>query len=769
MGKTDSTHDKKRDIEPSKKPALWKRLLATVLSPVLFLILVELVLMLVGYGQPRRFLIPWKTGGDKVYLTNNHYCEHFVPKELSRAPEACFLDGKKAESTVRIFVLGGSAAYGDPDCAHGFCRHLEILLNEQSPDRSFKVINAAVTSMNSHVARRIARDCARYQPDLFIVYMGNNEVVGPYGPSTLPASLYASRAFINAAITLKKETRIGQWVANVAAAAHAPKGAERKWVGMEAFLASQIAHDDGKLQSCYRHFRENIRDIVRVAQRSGAPTLLCTAPTNLRACPPFASRHKDGLTAEQLTQWDRYFQAGRELELAGDFGAALEQYERACQVDADHADLAYCMGNCLHALARFDEAKTRFTEARDLDTLRFRADSPINAAIRQAAEDLADRGAVLLDLEGCLEARSKDGLLGDDFLIDHVHLNFRGNFLAAYAAMQAIARAMPDPALDPADGREEELFELCRRRLVYNDHERYHLAMVMYRRKTLAPFAGQLGHEKHMENLREGLFALRRLVKGRKESEAAYVTALERAPLDSYLNVRYGEFLVRDGRLRDAIQRYREVLEVQPFNMRVRIVFAQALARGGVKDEAIKIVTSDLTPYRYGRKEALLMLGTYYVKNGMIADAQKVYQELHQIDPDNVDVLVNLAAAASHANDLDAMKRHLDEALDIAPDSVQAAINMGNYYAKNNQPAEAQRWFAKAVQAEPQSELAHIGLGIQSIRLKQMDTGTGHVAKAAECKPDFVEAYQLLAALCAQAGQTEEARNYSELMVLFKP
>ncbi len=769
MGKTDGAPDRKEDLGTAKKPALWKRLLAAVLSPVLFLLLVELVLTLVGYGQPGDLFIPWKTGGEKVYLTNEHYCEHFVPKELSRAPEVCALSPDKEKSTVRIFVLGGSAAYGDPDPAYGFCRHLEILLNEQSSQRSFEVINAAVTSMNSHVARRIAQDCARHQPDLFIVYMGNNEVVGPYGPPTLPASLYASRAFINAAITARKETRIGQLVANIAAAASAPKGRERKWLGMEAFLTNRIARDDGKMQDCYRHFRANLRDIIRTAERSGAQTLLCTVPTNLRTCAPFASQHKDGLSAEALVTWDQCFQAGREMELAGDFEGALAQYNKARELDPDYADLAYCMGKCLLALGKTDEAKAMFAQARDLDTLRFRADSPINDAIRRVARDMSDQRVTLLDLEGYIEARTEHHMLGGDFLVDHVHLNVRGNFLAAYAAAQAVATMLPQAGLDPTEGREQELSELCRRRLVYDEHEKYRLAMTMYRRKTVPPFAGQLDHEMELHNLRQELFALRRAVKAGKESEADYVRAIERAPLDSYLAVRYGEFLVEDGRLRDAIAMYRKVLDTQPFNMTVRVPLAQALARGGMKDEAVKVVTSDLTPYRYSRREALLMLGTHYVKSGMIGEARTVYQQLNEIDPENVDVLVNLAAGASHARDFDAMKRYLERALEIAPDSVQAKINMGNYYARLDQPAEAQKWFAQAVEADPHSELAQIGLGIQSLRLEQIDKGAEHVAKAVELKPDFVEAYQLLAALAAEAGQTEKAQKYSELMTLFQP
>src|SRR5512133_2589198 len=150
------SRSEKSRSEPVKKPAMWKRLLAMVVSPILFLGLVELVLALAGYGHPRGFFVRWKAGGQTLYLANQHYCEHFVPEALSRAPEPCVL-GPKTPATVRIFVLGSSAAYGDPGPAYGFCRQLEVLLNEHAAGTSFEVINAAVTAMNSHVARRIAR------------------------------------------------------------------------------------------------------------------------------------------------------------------------------------------------------------------------------------------------------------------------------------------------------------------------------------------------------------------------------------------------------------------------------------------------------------------------------------------------------------------------------------------------------------------------------------------------------------------------------------
>jgi tetratricopeptide (TPR) repeat protein len=757
------------------KPVWWGRLLAVVLSPTLFLGLVELVLSLIGYGYPKSFFLRWKAAGQTVYLANSHYGEHFVPKQLSRTPEPCVL-GRKGDSTIRIFVLGSSAAYGDPEPAYGFCRQLELLLNEHAGGKSFEVINTAMTAMNSHVVRRIVQDCARHQPDLFIVWMGNNEVVGPYGPPTLPKSLYSSRRFINVCITAKKETHVGQLLKNISESLRAKGQPEKKWQGMESFLTSRIAADDPKLQVCYRHFRDNLNDIVGTAHRCGAGVILCTVPTNLRSCAPFGSQHKAGLTQDQIVEWERAFQEGRGLEQAKDFAGAVGAYEQARQIDDCHADLAFCTGRCLEALGKVEEARRRFVEARDRDVLRFRADSSILGVIRETAQTHAAQGVRLLDLEADLSADpiaapETRGLRTHptDPFVDHVHLSVQGNFRAACAALDLIREMLPQTGLRESTRSEAQLLDLCRRRLLYDDREQYRLAMVMYRRKTLLPFAGQIDHEAELGRLFEELVQLRRTENGVKDSEAVYLDAIRQRPQDEYLILRQGQFLVGAGRARDALAVYRKALDARPYDTRIRVALAQLLARSTMKDEAVKILISKDAPDRYSRKDALLLLGAHCAATGNILEAAAIYEELSRIDPKNVDVLANQAAAALHRNDLAAMKQYLDKALALDPGSVEALTNMGNYYAKQNQPRAAVEWFAKAVQADPQNPFAHIGLALQSVRLGQRDKGLEHATQTVTLKPDFLEAHLLLAGLYDQAGKKEEAKRHMELYTLFKP
>ena len=83
--------------------------------------------------------------------------------------------------------------------------------------------------------------------------------------------------------------------------------------------------------------------------------------------------------------------------------------------------------------------------ARDLDALRFRADSRINAIIREVAAEQEAAGVRLVDAEQSL-AKSDlavGGIPGDGLFYEHVHLTFDGNYLLARAYWTQVEAALP--------------------------------------------------------------------------------------------------------------------------------------------------------------------------------------------------------------------------------------------------------------------------------------------------------------------------------------
>jgi hypothetical protein len=79
---------------------------------------------------------------------------------MIKTPQAYAIPAEKPQGTFRIFVLGESAAMGDPDPAYGFSRYLEVMLRERYPAMNFEVVNTGSVAINSHVLLPIAEGLA---------------------------------------------------------------------------------------------------------------------------------------------------------------------------------------------------------------------------------------------------------------------------------------------------------------------------------------------------------------------------------------------------------------------------------------------------------------------------------------------------------------------------------------------------------------------------------------------------------------------------------
>ena len=351
------------------------------------------------------------------------------------------------------------------------------MLRDKYPAVNFEIINTAMTAINSHVVLPIAKDCARHDPDLFIVYLGNNEVTGPYGAGTVYTLPLANLSVIRTGIALKA-ARLGQLLAGLADLVGAQKNTPRVWRGLEMFLDSQVRADTPPLEAVYRNFQKNLKDIGRISSNSGSKTIFCTVGSNLKDSPPFASLHRPDLTPAEKKKWDDIFRKGTEYELKGNYADAVESYLEAAKIDDRYADLQFRLGRCYWAVAEYEKARARYIRARELDTLRFRADSRINNIIRDIATGRVAEGIYLTDTTEVFEKNSPNAIPGLELFYEHVHLNFKGNYFLAKAIFEQVEKIFPQQLakLLQADIHQILTEDQCAQRLAYTGWDRYQIA-----------------------------------------------------------------------------------------------------------------------------------------------------------------------------------------------------------------------------------------------------------------------------------------------------
>ena len=96
---------------------------------------------------------------------------------------------------------------------------------------------------------------------------------------------------------------------------------------------------------------------------------------------------------------------------------------------------------------KFQEAKTHYERALDLDALRFRADTKINQIIQEVAASVEDDAFSFVDSAAAFEQASQPFQPGWNLLLEHVHYDFAGNHILAAEISRSIMSNLTSPMI----------------------------------------------------------------------------------------------------------------------------------------------------------------------------------------------------------------------------------------------------------------------------------------------------------------------------------
>jgi tetratricopeptide (TPR) repeat protein len=535
--------------------------------PVLLLLAVEGVLRVTGFGYDPHFFA--HTEGTRWVGSNAEFGRTYFPAEIARKPvENLFRDPKPA-GVYRIVLLGSSAAIGVPDAQFNFARILGVMLEQTYPGIRFQVIVAGITATNSHVLLPIAREAARYEPDLFLVYVGNNEVIGPFGIQADENGGAPGLGAIRSSIALRR-TKLGQLVQTIGASVAGQDVEDGNWRGMEAYLDHHVRHDDSRLDRIAANYEQNLRDICGVGLDAGASVVVCTVASNLADSPPFGSRHRPDLDEAAQQQWEEAYRAGEALLQEGDVEQALQAFRYAETIDGTYAALQFRIGQCHERLQQAAPALKAFQLARDLDTLRFRTDDRLNDLARGVVAGVGSPRVLLADCQRALETgvREVDDIPGKELFFEHVHMTFLGNHAIARAIFPVVAGALPPAIAQRGPERPRPPTpEACAAALAYTPWNEYRMIEQVVRLMLPhPPFTGQIDHRQTMGYWQGELAALREESSGEQARRIgeAYVAAARARPDDVLLQLGYARLLQESGNTPAAEDLLRRLLERLP-------------------------------------------------------------------------------------------------------------------------------------------------------------------------------------------------------------
>jgi len=472
---------------PARGRAWLYKLLLAVGTPLLFCLLLEGGLRLAGFGRNPDFFIPDEKPG--FYRSNPRFTELFFPASFGLKPVNFRLPRGKPAGSIRVFVLGESAAMGVPEPAFALAPQLQAQLRAVHAGARIDVYNLGVTAINSHAILPVLRQALEFNPDLLVIYMGNNEAVGPYGSSSIMSRQPLPLPLIRTSLWLGR-TRTGQLIQRVIARIGEAGYGFRDWRGMEMFADKAVAADDPAVQRVHDNFAANLTDMLAAARSAGVKVVLSTVAVNVRDCAPFVSLPSPGLTPAQRATWTEAWEEGRQAAARGENARVAAALNRAVAIDPGHAGSHFLLGASLDALLDDTAARAHFFAALERDGLRFRADGTINSHIRAAAKRSPNQ-VYLADVARELGAdpAATAPPPGSEFFFEHVHLTWDGN----YAVTRLLASASADALFGPVQVARPWLDSVaCADAVGYTEFGRYSMLQSMDKLTSRPPFTGQL-------------------------------------------------------------------------------------------------------------------------------------------------------------------------------------------------------------------------------------------------------------------------------------
>lgn len=742
------------DSLPASRRWLF-RLLAMVAVPAVVVLLLEFALRVVGYGYDPRFFLPKDIGGERYLVQNDQFSRRFFPPETLRHPGALRMRAVKPAGSIRIFVLGESAAMGDPEPAFGPARYMEMALRQRYPGTDLEVVNVAFTAINSHVILPIARECARHDGDLWLVYMGNNEVVGPFGASSAFGAKAPPLPQVRASIALQR-WRCGQLINDLGRRLRAKPSDYASWGGMEMFLGNQVAASDPARVRVRDHFRRNLEDIVAAGAEAGAAVLLNTVAVNLKDSPPFASVLNGHLGDATRKDFEQQLAAARAAVADGNPDLAAGRFAAAATLDAQCAAVRYEWGRALLQSTNRSGAREQLQRACDEDALAFRTDSRLNGIMRDTARQWEARGVRLLDAVTELERYSPDGIVGDESLYEHVHFNFDGAYRLGLAwareGAAALADRLPGPAVEDWASQAE-----CDRQLGLTDWNRKFVIDSMIRRLQQPPLSGQANNESRLRGLQD---RERELMAGMNEVTAAaarslYAAALSTRPDDHYLHEALGGFQQATGDLAGATRSWQQVRDLMPQDFLPWFQVGVLSARQGrqVEAQASLRLALEMRPELI---EGWSELGQSYGAAQNWPAALACFEKVCALRPQDA---IPWAYQAKVLGELGRRAEAIQcyrRALALNQDYAEAHGALGDLLAQNGDFGAALEEYQAAMRLRPTDVTATFNSGVMLLRLGRRVEGQQALQKVLELNPDHPLAREYLARLEAGAAANSQ-------------
>ena len=678
---------KLKEASRRRRLPVWKKILFAIIVTVAFFAVTELLLAAFGVrpvtysedpfvgftSQSPLFEEVQSTDGQTIYRTVPKKLQLFNPQEFP---------AKKEKNGYRIFCPGESTTYGHPyKDSTSFCGWLREYLKAADSKRNWEVINAGGVSYASYRLASLMEELIEYEPDLFIIYCGQNEFLERRTYSRLISTPRAVRE--TAAILGHSRVYTSVRALLGASSSGGSQGSSEAYVlpaEVDAILDGSIGPDDYKRDVKQRsqivdHYRFNLARMIEIARSVGARVIIVNPAVNERNMSPFMSQHRDDLKPDDISRWDALISQAAAHQESEELEMALNALDQAVEIDPLYAQTHFNRGEVLFALHRYQEAKQAFQRAIDEDVCPLRIVSEMRPVITEVASQY---DVPVVDFQKLLENKTKTGITGEEWFLDHVHTNIEGY---KELALSLFGELQSQGIVAPETQWTEET-----------------------RQKVDAAVMGGI------DDRAQGV-ALRTLAKvlswARKYEEAGRLSQLatEKLSDDAEVHCMAAYDFERKGQLDEAKKSYQMAIQLQP-------QYTHALYNLGHVHRQLQ--EWDLAAQSFQRAiesdprypGAHYNLGLLYQRANQLDRAAECFETSTSINAKHPGSWEELGAVRLNQGRIDEAVRHLELAIQLEPRLASAHNSLGIAFAKRGEFQKAVASFESALSIDPQYDAA---------------------------------------------------------------
>ncbi|UCB54848.1 MAG: tetratricopeptide repeat protein [Thiotrichales bacterium] len=654
---------------------------------------------LVGFADTvPQFIKANRADGAEMYITAQNKLELFNFQEFPQ---------QKGERSYRIFCIGGSTTYGRPyQDKLSFCGWLRAYLAAADPSRDWEVINAGGISYASYRVAKIMNELNHYQPDLFIVYSGQNEFLEhrSYGAlQALPAWVINLDATLSNTRTYSAMKR----AIDAVQPGSADLSLKRDQLAVEVddilnhTMGPRSYHRDNLLkQQIIMHYRMNLVRMARIADSVDAGIIYVKPAINIKDMSPFKSEHSNDLNVDALMRWQALYSDARELQQAGRLDEAMVKFRQALAIDDQYAELHFRLGQVLFGQRRYDEAESAFRRAVEEDVAPLR----ILPSMQQVVAEVAvAEEAPLIDFPAIIRQAYRDEydhtIFGSEYFADHVHTNFEG--------YRKLGKALFDQLVELDIVRPDARWSAARTEAV--------------RQEIIAG----------IDSEDEGL---------------------------TFLNL--GAVFEWAGKFEEARRVLLRALDILGPNEDIYTRLASSSYSIGKRDDAYDYLekTRALAPDIPGINSKLAMIR---LEQGRTDEAIEYCEIEMKNDPVSHLPHVCLALSQIEQGEPGKAKAHLDRALELRPDSGYVRLTYANYMIERQRYDEALIHGREALRINPVDYEAHNAVGSILLAQGDLEQARYHITQALRLSPDHEAARKNLERLQTGIANSNDKKSRS--------